>query len=95
METGNQKMFICEHQVVPNLNREMLQEIHSSVREGVGVLYSFSNIDEKCMYSVIKSPDRLSIEAFFSELRIPCDSIMEVQAFVEGKGIIEDWKQAA
>ena len=95
METGNQKMFICEHQVVPNLSREMLQETHTSAREGVEVLYSFSNIDEKCMYSVIKSPDRLSIEAFFSELRIPCDSIMEVQAFVEGKGIIEDWKQAA
>jgi hypothetical protein len=95
METGMRKMFICEHQVVPNLSREMQQEIHSSGREEVEVLYSFSNIDEKCMYSVIKSPDRLSIEAFFSERRIPCDSIMEVEAFFEGKGLVDDWKQAA
>lgn len=95
METVMRKMFMCEHQVVPNLSREMQQEIHSYGREGIKVLYSFSNIDEKCMYSVIKSPDRLSIEAFFSELRIPCDSIMEVQVFFEGKGFIEDWKQAA
>ncbi len=92
---NDMRMFICEHQVVQSLSRELLRNMHFSSGEEVEVLYSFSNIEKKCMYSVIKSPDRLSIEAFMSDLRIPCDSIMEVEVFIEGKGDIEDWKQAA
>ncbi len=34
-------------------------------------------------------------EAFMSGLRIPCDSITEVEVLIEGKGDIGDWKQAA
>ena len=89
------RMFISEHQVVSDISRDLIMKMHSASGKGVEVLYAFSNIGEKCMYSVIKSPDRLSIEAFMSELRIPCDSIMEVEVFVEGKGEPEDWKQAA
>ncbi len=92
---SNMRMFISEHQVVSDLNRDLIMKMHSASVKGIEVLYSFSNIEEKCMYTVIKSPDRLSVEAFMSELRIPCDSIMEVEVFIEGKGEIEDWKQAA
>ncbi len=89
------RMFISEHQVVPDISRDLIRKMHFASGKGVEVLYSFSNLEEKRMYAVIKSPDRLSIEAFMSELRIPCDSIMEVEVFVEGKGEMEGWKEAA
>ncbi len=92
---NDMRMFISEHQVVSDLSRDLIRKMHFASGKGVEVLYSFSNIEEKRMYTVIKSPDRLSIEAFVSELRIPCDSIMEVEVFIEGKGEIEDWKEAA
>ncbi|MGA2193525.1 MAG: hypothetical protein ABSG42_09160 [Nitrospirota bacterium] len=84
MEKRPTRRFICEHQVFPNLAPDKIRNMHTAKKPGLTVLYSFSNIDEKCMYSVLESPDRLTIESFFNDLRIPCDSIMEIEYFAEG-----------
>lgn len=98
MEKGLQpRRFICEHQVVPDLDQVVIKNMHNASTLGLTVLYSFSNLDEKCMYSVVSAPDRLTVESFLSSLRLPCDSIMEVQVFGEGKDMLMDlrYKRAA
>lgn len=84
------KRFICEHQVVPQLTRELLKNLHRTLRQEVNVLYTFSNLTEKCMYTVIESHDRLTVESFFSDMRIPLDSITEVELQGEGRDRLED-----
>jgi hypothetical protein len=84
------KRFICEHQVVPNLDRGLLKNMHRTLRQEINVLYTFSNLTEKCMYSVIESHDRLTVESFFSDMRIPWDRIVEVDLQGEGREKLED-----
>ncbi|HLB25059.1 MAG TPA: hypothetical protein VJM83_01890 [Nitrospirota bacterium] len=84
------RRFLCEHQVVPDLDLRLIQTMHGASRPGMNLLFSFSNLGEKCMYSVVESPDRLTVESFFSDLRIPCDSIMEVEVLGEGMGNVTD-----
>lgn len=84
------KRFICEHQIVPNLDREILKNIHRTLRQEINVLYTFSNLSEKCMYTVIESHDRLTVESFFSDMRIPLDNITEVELQGEGRDKFED-----
>ena len=84
------RRFICEHQVVPDLTEERIREIHARVDEGLRVLYTFSNLDEKCMYSVIESRDRRSVEKLFESLRVQCDCIMEIEVQGEGTDRIQD-----
>ena len=83
------KRFICEHQVVPRLDLETIYKLHRPAGE-VSVLYSFSNLDEKCLYTVVESPDRFSVESFFTGMKVPCDSIMEVEVQGEGTDSIQD-----
>jgi hypothetical protein len=91
MERGLQpRRFICEHQVVPDLDQVVIRDMHHSTLQGVTVLYTFSNLDEKCMYSVVAAPDRLTVESFMGSLRLPCDSIMEVQVMGEGQDMVLD-----
>ena len=87
------RRFICEHQVVPELDLNMVRNIHKTTIQGIKVLYTFTNIDQKCMYSVIESHDRLTVEAFFSELRIPCDMITEVEVQGEGRETLQDLRE--
>lgn len=84
------RRFICEHQVVPDLTEELIRDIHAHVDEDLKVLYTFSNLDEKCMYSVVESRDRRTVEKLFESLRIQCDSIMEVEVQGEGMSRIQD-----
>ena len=94
MERGLQpRRFICEHQVVPDLDQVVIKNMHRLNVQGLSVLYTFSNLDEKCMYSVVSAPDRLTVESFMGSLRLPCDSIMEVQVMGEGKDMLLDLRE--
>ncbi len=86
------RRFICEHQVVPDLTEELIRGIHASAHEGLSVLYTFSNLDEKCMYSVIESRDRRSVEKLFESLRVQCDCIMEIEVQGDGTDRIQDFR---
>ena len=86
------RRFICEHQVVPDLTEELIRNIHTYKGDDVRVLYTFSNLDEKCMYSVIESQDRRSVEKLFEALGIQCDSIMDVELQGEGMERIHDFR---
>lgn len=84
------KRFICEHQNIPGLDKEMMRNMHRALHQEVRVLYSFANLEEKRMYSVVESHDSLTVESFFRELRIPWDTITEIELQCEGRGEVQD-----
>jgi hypothetical protein len=91
MEKGlPSRRFVCEHQVVPGLDIDRIKNMHKTKRQDIKVLYSFSNLEERCMYTVLESHDRLHVEAFFSDMRIPWDSILEVDVQGEGREEVKD-----
>src|SRR5512140_2371571 len=94
MEKGlTSKRFICEHQAVPDLDIELVKNMHRTLKQEIRVLYTFGNLTDKCMYSVIESNNRLSLEAFFSSMRIPCDKITEVDIQGEGREKVFDLRE--
>ena len=92
MEGRPPKRFLCEHQVFPDLDMNVINRMHGAARKGLRVLYTFSNLDEKCMYSVIEGTGRRAVELFLSELGIPCDTVMEVEAQGQ-EGQVEDLRR--
>ena len=87
------RRFVCEHQVVPGLNLEHVKNLHRTKRQDVNVLYSFSSLEERCMYTVVESHDRLHVESFFSDMRVPWDSIIEVDIQGEGREEVMDRRE--
>ncbi len=95
MEKGlPSRRFVCEHQIVPNLDMELIHNMHRTLKQEIRVLYTFANLREQTMCSVIESHDRLTVEAFFTSMRIPCDKITEVEVQGEGREKIEDLREA-
>jgi len=100
MEKGMlSKRFICEHRSVPGIegverliDTNMVRGLHRSKRQDIKVLYSFVNLKDQLMYSVLDAHDRQSVESFFSDMRIPLEGVMEVELQCEGKGNIIDLK---
>lgn len=84
------KRFICEHQVLSGLDKGLIDKLHKSLRQDVKVLQSFTNLQENMMYTVIDSHDRLTVESFFSDHRVPWNSITEVELQCEGRSDIQD-----
>jgi len=91
MERGMlSKRFICEHHLVPGLDKEMIRNVHRAKNQEVRVLHSFASLEEKRLYSVVESHDSLTVESFFRELRIPWNNITEIELQCEGRGEVQD-----
>ena len=94
MEKGlPSRRFVCEHQVVPGLDLERIKNLHRTKRQDIDVLYSFASLEERCMYTVVQSHDRMHVESFFSDMRIPWDSIIEVEIQGEGREEVKDLRE--
>ncbi len=87
------RRFICEHQVVPGLDLNRIKDMHKTKRQDINVLYSFASLEERCMYTVVESHDRMHVEAFFSDMRVPWDSIIEVDVQGEGRETVKDLRE--
>jgi len=94
MEKGlPSKRFICEHQVVSDLEVDLIRNMHRTLKQNIKVLHTFANLREGIMYSVIEGNDRLGVEAFLTGMRIPYDKITEVEVQGEGRERIEDLRE--
>jgi hypothetical protein len=94
MEKGlRSRIFICEHEVVPDLDIDLVRNMHRSLKQEIKVLYTFGSLQEKCMYTVIESHDRLTLEVFFSGMRIPWGKITEVDIQGEGREWVQDLRE--
>lgn len=87
------RRFMCEHEVISGLGSELIKNIHRTKRQDIRAIYSFANLQENLLYTVIDTHDRMTLEAFFSDLRIPFNSITEVELQCEGRNDIQDLRK--
>jgi hypothetical protein len=86
------KRFLTEHEIISGLDKELIKNIHRSKRQDVRAIYSYANPAERLLYTVIDTHDRMTLEAFFSDLRIPFNTITEVELQCEGRNDVQDMR---